>query len=216
MRWAAAILMTALLIFGVVRVSGIWLQRERDVRNARSSWPSVQGTVTYSREVIADDAEPDSESTGMQVTVRFSYAVDGRNYSAMQEWWKISSSGEKGYMRGDAVTVYYDPASPSNGVVAPEQDSHWWQLSMICIPVLGISVGCTAIWSWATRRILKWAVWIVGFTAACLGLYALGLLVGIPFFVFFWGIPFVGAGVWKIVQTFRKRRSCNVAGQTMA
>lgn len=212
MRWAAAILMTALLIFGVVRVSGISLQRERDMRNARSSWPSVQGTVAYSREVIADDAEPDSESTGMQVTVRFSYAVDGRNYSAVQEWWKISSSGEKGYMRGDAVTVYYDPASPSNGVVAPEQDSHWWQLSLICIPVLGISVGCTAIWSWATRRIPKGAAWLIGLVVACLGLYALGLVVGIPFFVFFWGIPFVGAGVWKIVQTIRKRRSCNVAG----
>ncbi len=210
-----AIVMTAILVWGVVWASSSWLQRQRDMRNARPSWPTAQGTVISSREVIADDAEPDSESTGMQVTVRFRYDVGGQSYSGSQEWWQISSAGGKNYARGSAVTVYYNPTNPQQAVVSPEQDSHWWQLSMICIPVLGVSIGCTAIWSWAARRVLKGAVGLVSFIVACLGLYALGLAVGIPFFVFFWGIPLAGVGIWKIVETVRKRRSRRLAGQTI-
>jgi hypothetical protein len=214
MRWAAAILMTVLLIFGVVTASGIWLQHERDMRNARLSWPTVQGTVTYSRQIIADDAEPDSESTGMQIRVKYRYEVDGASYSGAQDWWRISSQGGNPYVRGDRVTVFYDPKMHEKGVIAPEQDSHWWQLLFICLPVLGIPAGCTAIWSWATRRILKGAVGIGGFVAACLALYALGLITGIPFFVFFWCIPFAGAGVWKVAQSIRKKRRGNSTAQT--
>jgi hypothetical protein len=205
MRWFMALVMTALLIWGVVGVSETWLQRQREMRNARSAWPTVEGTVTYSRTVIADDAEPDPDSMGVQVTVRFAYCVDGVNYAGSQEWWDIETPQSAGYGRGGPVTVYYDPTRPGRSAIRPEQDSHWWQLSMLSIPLLGLALGGTVILSWAAGRLLRWAVIVGAFIVGFLALYCVAVVSGIPFAVLFYGLPFAAAGAVWISSRVRRR-----------
>jgi hypothetical protein len=102
-------------------------------------WPRVPGIVARSEsgtETTFNDREPltrrdylqDGYATMYVAHIRFGYSVSGRNYSTDQlHFGQIVSSGDSSeaqlrlfkYPLGSAVTVSYNPANPSIGVVEP-------------------------------------------------------------------------------------------------
>jgi hypothetical protein len=102
---------------------GFWM-RMKSI--AVQKWPSVPGRITESK------AEHSPNFTGLSLTVRYTYSVNGTPCSCN----KISWSGQSGsdatareylrkYPAGTAVTVYYNPANPTDAVLETNLNDYW-------------------------------------------------------------------------------------------
>jgi hypothetical protein len=91
------------------------------------SWPKVAGTVIHAK-VTSYDSRSDGKTTRMySADVRYSYTVNGTQYSSGQVSLGDSSTSSSGgmeeivrrYPLGSQVIVYYDPAKPGNALLEP-------------------------------------------------------------------------------------------------
>jgi hypothetical protein len=103
------------LLFDVMAVRGIVMQ-------ARSNgYRSAQGTVLESRVDVSRDSEG---GTSYTPKVKYAYTVNGRRHEGNRMRYGMQSSGRKraqafvqAHSPGTALTVYYDPAEPSESVL---------------------------------------------------------------------------------------------------
>ncbi|TAK11451.1 MAG: DUF3592 domain-containing protein [Anaerolineae bacterium] len=110
-------------MFGVFGGIGWFLNKRskeaKAARDAAQSWPSTSGTVVLSRvEVTGGD------HASVSPNVQYTYQVDGQPFQAAvvragDQFMAIRKSGEAykitdRYPVGAQVTVYYNPANPSD------------------------------------------------------------------------------------------------------
>ena len=103
-------------------------------RNARSDWPRVNGTITNSKVAINGRDEPPNWSFNFffvimrphwDITVVFTYAVNGAQYTAEQRWYtSVNDETEArkeqlNYLTGETVIVNHDPQNPARAVIEP-------------------------------------------------------------------------------------------------
>jgi hypothetical protein len=99
---------------------------------ATHSWPSTQGKVVISRVIKKTSYSSErrrrgynSRTTTYNPKIRYQYQVGGRSYKSNQisyltndySGWKRANDLVKQYPKGRKVTVYYDPAKPSESVL---------------------------------------------------------------------------------------------------
>ncbi len=90
--------------------------------NQVGAWPATEGVLL--ERALEDNS--DSDSTTYRVKVRYVYTVAGREYQADRiAYGYTGSSGRESHkaiydklMRGDRVSVRYDPANPSEAALA--------------------------------------------------------------------------------------------------
>jgi hypothetical protein len=103
------------LFFDVMLIHGA-------VQQLRSQhWPTAQGRVASSEVVVESDSEG---GTSYTPKIRYSYSVDGVNHQNDRIRYGFSISGKRAaraavemYPRGNAVTVHYNPQTPSQVVL---------------------------------------------------------------------------------------------------
>lgn len=91
-------------------------------QRAASSFPSVDGTIVESK--IVEDR--DADGTTYTALLRYTYQVAGRDYTADRDRYYTVSVGQRAAQRiveahpvGSKVTVYYNPADPSDALLRP-------------------------------------------------------------------------------------------------
>lgn len=91
-------------------------------QRAASSFPTVDGTITESK--IVEDR--DADGTTYTARLRYTYQVAGREYTADRDRYYTVSAGRGAAQRiveahpvGNKVTVYYNPADPSDALLRP-------------------------------------------------------------------------------------------------
>lgn len=91
-------------------------------QRAGSSFPTVDGTITESK--IVEDR--DADGTTYIARIRYAYQVAGRDYTADRvRYWTVSAgrgAAERiveAHPVGSKVTVYYNPADPSDALLRP-------------------------------------------------------------------------------------------------
>lgn len=137
---------TAFLVtVGIVSGTTDWYNASR--ASQALSWPSTSGTVLSSsasrgwlsgKRFFADVTY--SYSVGGQAytssRVQFQAISEGRNYS------RVLKQVAAQYPVGGAVSVFYDPASPSSAILRPQPPDWtrgWWLLG--AISTLGLILG---------------------------------------------------------------------------
>lgn len=128
--------------------------KQRSDFKASASWPAIPGKIVSSNiiedtERERDDDGRERESTTYRPDIRFAYSVDGADYTT--DTWKLGGivgSGSPKYAQGvigrfpagQAVTVYYNPASPDVAVLDPaNRDGAWMPL------IFGVAFGLAGI-----------------------------------------------------------------------
>jgi hypothetical protein len=114
-----------------------------------ASWRAVEGHVgkaeiQESTDYISDD---DDDRTWYSAHVRYTYWVDGRNYTSTrlsyQPTFGLAQSGAiallAGITRGRKVSVYYDPDHPARSVLRPGASAANWWFVLVPIVVMLIS-----------------------------------------------------------------------------
>jgi hypothetical protein len=101
---------------------GAWSRR---MSRRAAAWPSTQGLIVESQ-VDGTDTEDQRPRVRYQYSVagqqmegwRVSYSAYGTSRRAMEEFIAL-------YVRGSAVTVYYDPDQPSRSVLSIRPTMDW-------------------------------------------------------------------------------------------
>ena len=111
-------LLTTLMVFTFL----YGLDQKNKKNEERAAWPSIQGTVVSSKaSIIRGEHLPDR----VKLKVEFNYVVNGQSYSDKQSWEeacdlcgkKTAEKRRLKYSPGRPVTVYYNPADTSDGLV---------------------------------------------------------------------------------------------------
>jgi len=171
-RWLIAFMLTILLILCATFLHSSLTQYRLAVTKEQTDWPSVNGTITAVKTVIAE---------GVKINVFFDYQIDGMDLSASQV------VDYENYFRGDSVQVYYQPSNPVKAFILPTVDSEWWRLAAFVLPFLIVLLGSTAIWSFSMRRLQGWGVGLTIIATLLIGIYVVSVLSGIPFTVMLFG-----------------------------
>ena len=112
-------LSTALAIFGVV-----WAVSEAMHAHASEHWPRTLGSIVTSG--VSVDRDLDGRTYAADILYR--YVVDGHEYTCDRvrfgtflsfAWRRSADALTKRFPVGASVTVAYDPAKPSRGVLEP-------------------------------------------------------------------------------------------------
>lgn len=115
----AGALFAALAVFGVV-----WALSEAVYAHASEHWPRTPGSVVTSRVSI----DHDGVGRMYAADIRYQYVVDGHEYTCDRVrfgsfwsfvWRRTADTLSKRFQAGAPVTVAYDPAKPSRGVLEP-------------------------------------------------------------------------------------------------
>ena len=114
----------ALTVVGVLAVWGGFELRDRARR--MTAWPSVRGRITSS--ALVKDSDPMLDgSPAYYPRIRYAYVVAGREYCGQRR--ALINVGVGAALRGEArrvlgrypvgseVTVFYDPANPSEAIL---------------------------------------------------------------------------------------------------
>jgi len=127
---------------------------------ASKSWPTVQGKVIHS--AVASSTSSQGK-TSYSANIQFTYRVDGRDYKSSQinvelgpgASYSSDSSGPyktvNRYPVGKVVTVYYNSARPSMGVLQPGVSTVTWLI--IGIGGFFIFIGAWIALSGITRTL---------------------------------------------------------------
>lgn len=91
------------------------------------SWPSVEGVISHSAVLLSTQQTSSSTNAAVyKADVAYRYKLKGRDYSSSRiTLMDYSSTGGRAeaivarYPDGAAVSVYYDPADPSDSVLEP-------------------------------------------------------------------------------------------------
>ncbi|PAP75689.1 DUF3592 domain-containing protein [Rubrivirga marina] len=141
----------------LIGAAGLWAAASLAVSgDASTAWVEVKGEVVESgvdtrRSVHASDLrDPYGPPTyEHRPVVRYTYAVDGRTYTADRVHFgeKNAADGDRGrdraqaeadrYPTGTPVTVYVDPADPTDAVLEPGRQSTPWMIGVGGIAFLG-------------------------------------------------------------------------------
>jgi hypothetical protein len=130
-----------------------YFNQRRDFK-ASASWPAIPGKIISSdiiedTETRRDDDGRETESTTYRPDIRFAYSIGGADYAT--DTWKLGGivgSGSPKYAQGvigrfpagQAVTVYYNPASPDVAVLDPaNRDGAWMPL------IFGVAFGLAGV-----------------------------------------------------------------------
>jgi len=120
-------------LFSIVFISigaGILFYARSITAKARRSlsWPSTEGAISHSAVLLSTQQTSNSTNAAMyKADLAYRYKVKGRDYSSSRITLMDYSSSAAGraqdivarYPDGAAVTVYYDPADPSDSVLEP-------------------------------------------------------------------------------------------------
>ena len=123
---------------------------------ASLAWPVAEGTVVESRLRLWSSDGP-SNSTEQVAHIVFTYAVDGRRFTADTPEWTIIGAGwgadAEGvvarYPRGTSVPVRYDPANPYRAVLRPGP------LPVSTAVFCSLAAACMFGWLWGVRVLLR-------------------------------------------------------------
>ena len=91
---------------------------------ASKSWPTASGTIIESRVVSSQDSDG---GVTYKASIGYSYSVSGRTYSSGTVSSGDYGSSDRSHAQGvvsdhpldSKVTVYYDPANPTNALLEP-------------------------------------------------------------------------------------------------
>ncbi|MEK6372090.1 MAG: DUF3592 domain-containing protein [Acidobacteriota bacterium] len=115
----AGALFAALAMFGVV-----WALSEAVYAHASEHWPRTLGSIVTSGVSV----EHDVDGRMYAADIRYRYVVDGNEYTCDRvrfggfwsfAWRRPADTLTKRFPVGAPVTVAYDPAKPSRGVLEP-------------------------------------------------------------------------------------------------
>jgi hypothetical protein len=113
------VLSSALVIFGFV-----WALSEVRYAHASEHWPRTLGSIVTSGVSVEHDVDGRRYAAG----IRYRYVVDGHEYTGDRvrfgsflsfAWRRSAGTLAKRFPAGAPVTVTYDPANPSRGVLEP-------------------------------------------------------------------------------------------------
>jgi hypothetical protein len=129
--------------------------RTRRLASASARWPTAAGVVTTSgviEEEIEDTGNTDKSFIRKihryQVDLRYAYQVGKRDFVGTVENWgwtgiyglrELAETAAGRYIKGQPVTVYYDPAQPGNAVLEP--DSRQGSLAPLIFAAISALVG---------------------------------------------------------------------------
>jgi hypothetical protein len=114
---------------------GFWAREQLRGRQSES-WPAVAGTI--------QQAGSTNPRASYKLSTIYRYEVDGRAYRG--ERVRFAWGSRNPYDKGQAVTVYVNPADPTDAVLYPGTNwSPWWPLFIGFWLVLG-SVLCWVFW----------------------------------------------------------------------
>jgi hypothetical protein len=145
----SAILVIVLLVFGLV-FGGFGLYRY-NVGKKSDSWPSVKGTISYSRV----ESTRSNDKQKYRPAVRYNYVVSGKSYTGN----KITASDDlknnrgsaadalNNYPVGSVVPVYYDSTDPGLSLLKPGIVKNAYVMLLaggVCI-FLSVAVAVSAI-----------------------------------------------------------------------
>jgi Protein of unknown function (DUF3592) len=117
----AGALFAALAMFGVV-----WALSEAVYAHASELWPRTLGSIVTSRVSVEHDGTLEGPTYTAEIGYR--YVVDGHEYTCDRVrfggplsslWRRPADTFAKRFPVGAPVTVAYDPAKPSRGVLEP-------------------------------------------------------------------------------------------------
>ncbi len=131
--------------------------RMEQVRQVRSQWPSVPGTIL---DVRFNGAVDDNDYSSL--LVKFQYSLSGVSYFAWQKWADYAEGyrefAEKAgtFNRGQPVTVYYDTTDPRKAVIDRRnvdlyEVSAVWETILRIFSYPSIIIGCMLIWLLVTQ-----------------------------------------------------------------
>ena len=107
-------------------------------------FPTTFGTVTHSSVKISSD----SEGTSYHPEIRYEYALDGARFIGDRYRYTFSTSGKKSAEQavavhpvGRTVTVYYNPADPSDSVLQPGMEGGDLLVGLFLLPFNLVAVG---------------------------------------------------------------------------
>jgi len=122
----AGALFAALAMFGVV-----WALSEAVYAHASEHWPRTLGSIVTSRVSVEHDGS--GEGPIYAADIRYRYVVDGHEYTCDRvrfgglwsfAWRRPADTFTTRFLVGAPVTVAYDPAKPSRGVLEPGRVGH--------------------------------------------------------------------------------------------
>jgi hypothetical protein len=123
-----------------------------------SNFPTVMGTVTYSKVNVTSDGEGNS----YHADVRYRYVVDGQTYEStsirfdqMSSFKEQTEAQVRKYGVDQAVTVYYNPAQPQTAVLelGPSIDNFYAALGLAPFNAVAFFL-IGGLWSrWRTRQL---------------------------------------------------------------
>jgi hypothetical protein len=134
-------LSAALAIFGVV-----WALSEARYAHASEHWPRTLGSIVTSRVSVEHDVDGRTYGAG----ILYRYVADGHEYTCDRvrfgssrsfAWRRSADTFTKRYPAGAPVTVAYDPAKPSRGVLEPGLGGQAY------LNVLIFAVFVAAVWA---------------------------------------------------------------------
>lgn len=126
--------------------------RARKKAEASQSWPTTQGQVTFTNVVEKTRTDSDGDtSTSYEPVIKYSYVAAGQEYTSD----KVSFGFRQGYnsygkayralgsySAGVPVTVYYDPANPTDAVLERKVGSKMLTLVLgIIFLIISICLG---------------------------------------------------------------------------
>ncbi|MDP3875678.1 MAG: DUF3592 domain-containing protein [Methylobacter sp.] len=131
---------TFLLLGAFLVLFGLVLRR----MNAKAaSWPSTEGEITRSDVVV------DPHDGGSSAEIKYSYVVDGDNFSSGQFSFGVRDNSPakeqllaEVFPVGRKVSVYYDPGNPSIAVVETRPSSGW--TAIVAAGAVCVGVGLLA------------------------------------------------------------------------
>ena len=144
------------IVFVVVGGAAVWSGFElRDRAQRMIRWPSVPGSVTGT-DIVADGTFEDG-SAAYYPRISYKYVVAGKEYSSQRR--SLINVGAGRFLRaglrktverypvGSEVTVFYDPADPSEAIL--ERPDPVLGPTLLCAFGGMLAVG-VPLWSWLT------------------------------------------------------------------
>ena len=116
------------IVFIAIGAGVIYYARSIAAKASRSlSWPTTEGVISHSAMLFRTEQTSNSNNAAMyKADVAYRFKVNGRDYSSSQiSLMDYSSTAARAgdivarYPDGASVTVYYNPADPSDSVLEP-------------------------------------------------------------------------------------------------
>jgi Protein of unknown function (DUF3592) len=136
-------LFAALSMFGVV-----WTLSEAVYAHASEHWPRTLGSIVTSRVSV----EHDVDGPIYDADILYRYVVDGHEYTCDRvrfgglwsfSWRRPADAFTKRLPVGAPVTVAYDPAEPSRGVLQPGRA--WQAYLKALVFAVSVAAGLAAV-----------------------------------------------------------------------